>query len=118
MTKRVVLGIFLVLVACGITIGAVVVAGQGEQPPEGVSDIILERERARQEEEAKPRFEGVVNGIRLYPTGAGPAVQRKSACSDAKPEGVEHVTMSAVAGTPMEIIPTYLPPGAEEVDPM
>jgi len=118
MSKRLIVGILVAVVACGITVGAVVVASQGDEPPEGVSDIILEREQARQEEEAKPRFEGVVNGIRLYPTGAGPAVERQSICTDAAPEEVEHVTMSDVAGTPMEIIPTYLPAGAEETSPM
>jgi hypothetical protein len=85
---------------------------------EAQSDIRLEWERIRLEEAAKPTFEGVVNGIRLYTLDAGPDLQRKDACSDAKPDEVEHLTMSAVAGTPMEIIPTYLPPSAEEVDPM
>jgi hypothetical protein len=73
----------------------------------------LEEERLRLEEEAKPRFEGVVNGIRLYSTKTENP-QREWACADAKPEEVQHVDMSAVAGTPMEIVPTYLPPGAEE----
>jgi hypothetical protein len=118
MSKRIALGVFLAVVASAITATAVVVVGQGDKPPEGVSDTILEWEQARQEEEAKPRFEGVVNGIRLYDTNADPAVQRKDACSDAKPDEVEHLTMGAVAGMPMEIIPTYLPPDAEEVDPM
>lgn len=85
-------------------------AGQPEPTP----DIRLEQERLRLEEEAKPRFEGVVNGIRLYPTGAEP-VQRKWACTGARPEEVQEVLMSRVAGTPMEIVATYVPPGAEEV---
>ncbi len=118
MTKWVILGVFLAVVACGITAGAVVVVGQGDQPPEGVPDIVLEWEAARQEEEAKPRFEGVVNGIRLYRTGAEPAVHRESACNYVKPEELEYVTISEVAGTPMEIVPTYLPAGAEEIAPM
>jgi hypothetical protein len=118
MSKRLILGIVVAVVACGITIGAVVVAGQGDEPPEGVSDIILEREQARQEELAKPTFEGVVNGIRLYPTNAEDAVEREWVCADARPEEVEHLTMSEVAGTPMEITPTYLPAGAEETSPM
>jgi hypothetical protein len=118
MSKRLIVGILVAVVACGITVGAVVVASQGDEPPEGVSDIILEREQARQEEEAKPRFEGVVNGIRLYPTNAEPAVYRESACNYVKSEEREYVTMSEVAGTPMEITPTYLPPDAEEIDPM
>jgi len=118
MSKRLVLSISLVLVVCGIAAGTVVIASQGNEPPEGVSDIILEREQAREEEEAKPRFEGVVNGIRLYPTNAEPAVYRESACNYVSPEEREYVTMSEVAGTPMEITPTYLPAGAEETDPM
>ncbi|MGD0205867.1 MAG: hypothetical protein ABSB57_05475 [Dehalococcoidia bacterium] len=80
--------------------------------------VVAEQERLRLDEAAKPTFEGVVNGIRLYPTDAQPAVQRKSACTDAKPEEVEQLTMSAVAGTPMEIMPSYLPAGAEEVPAM
>jgi hypothetical protein len=79
--------------------------------------VLAGLERLSQEEAAKPRFEGVVNGIRLYRTGAAVTVQRKWACSDAKPEDVQHPAMSAVAGTPMEIVPTYLPPDAEEVAP-
>ena len=119
MTKRLILGVCLAVVVVGV--GCFFAAYQ--LWPDGGStevqpDIVMEWERARQEEEAKPRFEGVVNGIRLYSTDAEAAVQRKSACTDAKPEEVEHVTMSAVAGTPMEIIPTYLPLGAEEQPPM
>jgi hypothetical protein len=86
--------------------------------PEPTSDLFLERDQLMQEEAAKPRFEGVVNGIRLYSLAAGLDLQRKDACWGAKPEEIEQLTMSAVAGTPMEIIPTYLPPGVEEVDPM
>jgi hypothetical protein len=85
---------------------------------EAQSDIMAERDQLMREEAAKPRFEGVVNGIRLYSLAAGPDLQRKDACWGAKPGEAEELTMSAVAGTPMEIIPTYLPPGAEEVDPM
>jgi hypothetical protein len=118
MTKRVVAGAIVAVVVSAIAAGAVVVVGQGgEETGEG-PDIRLEWERLRLEEAAKPGFEGVVNGIRLYPTSAGPAVQRKSACSDASSEEVQHVTMEAVVGTPMEIVPTYLPPGAEEEPPM
>jgi hypothetical protein len=86
--------------------------GQGKQatptPPS-----LAELERRRAEDEAKPRFEGEVNGVQIYPTTAA-APPRQGACSDAKPEEVQHVSMDAVAGTPMEITPTYLPPGAEE----
>jgi len=118
MTKRLVLGVFLVM---AVGVGSFFVAYRfwptGGQT-EAQLDIMAERDQLMREEAAKPRFEGVVNGIRLYSLAAGPALQRKSACSDAKPEEVEHLTMSAVAGTPMEIIPTYFPPGAEEVDPM
>jgi hypothetical protein len=118
MTKRLILGVFL---AVALGVGSFFVAyrlwpdgGQTEAQP----DIIAERDQLTREEAAKPRFEGVVNGIRLYSLDAGPDVQRKDACSDAKPEEAEELTMSDVAGTPMEIIPTYLPPGAEEVAPM
>ena len=118
MTKRLILGVCLAVV---VGVGSFFVAyrfwpggGQTEAEP----DIIAERDQLTREEAAKPRFEGVVNGIRLYSLDAGPDVQRKDACSDAKPEEAEELTMSDVAGTPMEIIPTYLPPGAEEVDPM
>lgn len=92
-------------------------AGPSPTPaqPEPTLDPLRELERLRLEEAAKPRFEGVVNGIRLYPTDAEPAVQRKWACTGAKGEGVEEVPMSAIAGTPMEIVPTYLPAGAEEI---
>jgi hypothetical protein len=118
MTKRLILGVFLAVV---VGAGSFFVAyrfwpggGQTEAQP----DIMAERDQLMQEEAAKPRFEGVVNGIRLYSLDAGADVERKDACSDAKPEEVEQLTMSDVAGTPMEIIPTYLPPGAEEVAPM
>jgi len=116
--KRLMAGIFL---AAGLGVASFFVAYQlwpGGKQTEAEPDIVTQWEQARQEEVAKPRFEGVINGIRLYDTNADPAVQRKDACSDVKPDEVERVTMSAVAGTPMEIIPTYLPPGAEEVDPM
>ena len=56
-----------------------------------------------------------MNGIQLYPADAEDPPEPKWACTGATPEEVEHVTMSEIAGTPMEIIPTYLPPGAQEV---
>jgi hypothetical protein len=118
MSKRIFLGVILV-VALGV--GCFFAAyqlwpdgGQTEAQP----DIRLEWERIRLEEAAKPRFEGVVNGIRLYGPDADAAVQRKDACSEASRDEVEHLTMSDVAGTAMDIVPTYLPAGAEEVDPM
>jgi hypothetical protein len=118
MTKRLVLGVFL---AMALGVGSFFVAYRfwpdGGQT-EAQSDIMAERDQLMREEAAKPRFEGVVNGIRLYPTGAEPAVHRESACNYVKPEELEYVTMSEVAGTPMEIIPTYLPAGAEEIAPM
>lgn len=118
MTKRLSVGILL---AVGLGVGSFFAAyqlwpdgGRTEAEP----DIRLEWERIRLEEAAKPKFEGVVNGIRLYGPDADAAVQRESPCNYVKPEELEYVTMSDVAGTPMEIIPTYLPAGAEEVDPM
>ena len=116
--KRLMAGIFLALALGIASFFAAYQLWPGDEQTEAGPDIVTQWEQARQEEVAKPRFEGVVNGIRLYDTNADPAVQRKDACSDAKPDEVEHLTMSAVAGTPMEIIPTYVPPGAEEVDPM
>jgi hypothetical protein len=111
------LAAIVALLAISIALAACF-ASQGDEPPEGVSDIRLERDQLTREEAAKPRFEGVVNGIRLYSLSAAPDVQRKDACSDAKPEEAEELTLSDVAGTSMEIIPTYLPAGAEEVEPM
>lgn len=118
MTKRLVLGIFLaVAVGLGSFFAAYQLWPDGGRT-EAQPDIMTQRDQLMQQEAAKPRFEGVVNGIRLYSLDAGPALQRKDACSDAKPEEVEQLTMSAVEGTPMEIVPTYLPPGAEEIPPM
>jgi hypothetical protein len=118
MSKRIFLGAIL---AVALGVGCFFAAhelwpdgGQaGTQP-----DIRLEWERIRLEEAAKPRFEGVVNGIRLYGPDVDAAVQRKDACSQASRDEVEHLTMTDVAGTAMDIVPTYLPAGAEEVDPM
>jgi hypothetical protein len=116
--KRLILGVSL---AAGLGIASFFAAHQlwpnGERTEAG-PDIRLEQERLRLEEAAKPTFEGVVNGIRLYGPDAERAVQRKDACTDARPEEVEDVAMSAVAGTPMEIAPSYLPAGAEELPPM
>ena len=118
MSKRLILGIF---VAAALGVGSLFAAyrlwpdgGRTEAQP----DIMMEREQLMLEEEAKPRLEGVVNGIRLYSLDAEAALQRKDACSDASRDEVEHLAMSDVAGTPMEIVPTYLPAGAEEVAPM
>jgi hypothetical protein len=76
-----------------------------------------ELDRLRQEEAAKPKFEGTINGIRLYPSDAKDIPAPEWACTDAKPEEVVHPDMSAVAGSPLEIVPTYLPAGAEEIPP-
>jgi len=78
---------------------------------------IAELDRLRHEEATKPKFEGTINGIRIYSPDASAEEWRKDACTDAKPEEVEHPDISALAGTPMDIVPTYLPPGAEETDP-
>jgi len=77
----------------------------------------LELERLRLEEEAKPRFDGVLNGIRLY-TGGGRNVERKNACTGAGPDAAQEVPMDAIVGTPMEIAPSYLPANAKEQPPM
>jgi hypothetical protein len=126
MRKRLIAGVVLAVVASAVTAGVVVVVGQGGaggEPehvlpprPENVPEFILEWERVTQEEEAKAKFDGVVNGIRLYPSNAEDPPEWNWACKGTTPEEREYVTLDAVAGTPMEIIPTYLPPGAEEVD--
>jgi len=99
----------------GATAGPIPEERGTQAPP--TPNPLLELERLRQEEAPKPKFEGVLNGIRLYPTDAEAAAQRKWACTGAGGQGVEHPPMSAVVGTPMEIVPTYLPPGAEETIP-
>ena len=85
--------------------------------PTPTPNPVLELERLRQEEAAKPKFDGVLNGIRLYPSDAKDIPAPEWACTGAKPEEVEHPDMSAIAGTPLEIAPTYLPAGAEEIPP-
>jgi hypothetical protein len=87
---------------------------EGKQATPTPPPSLAELERRRAEDEAKPRFEGEVNGIQIYPTSAAPP-PRQWACSDAKPEEVQHVSMDAVAGTPMDIVPGYLPDDAEEL---
>jgi hypothetical protein len=52
--------------------------------------------------------------MRIYPPDAPAEEQPESPCIGAKPEEVEYPDMSAVAGTPLEIVPAYLPAGAEE----
>jgi hypothetical protein len=112
----------LFLVACDV--------GQEVKEPEPTSTLqatptatptvpapLAELERLRQEEATKPKFEGVLNGIRFYARDAPAEEQRKSPCTDAKPEEVQHPDMSAAVGTPMEIVPAYLPAGAEENPP-
>jgi hypothetical protein len=96
---------------------ATVTRSQWVPPAPTVPPPLAELERLRQEEASKPKFEGVLNGIRIYSPDAPAEEQPKTACTGAKPEEVEHPDMSAVAGTPMEIVPTYLPAGAEEVPP-
>lgn len=116
--KRLTAGIFLTIALALASFFAAYQLWPDGGETEAGPDIRQEWERIRLEEAAKPTFEGVVNGIRLYGPDAERAVQRKDACSDARPDEIEHVTMSAVVGTPMEIEPTYLPAGAEQVDPM
>jgi len=127
MTKRLIMGMLLAVMAVlplaceveqeveepDVTPTLSAAASPTAQATPTLPASVAEQERLRQEEDAKPKFEGVVNGIRLYPTGGG-ASERKDACSDAKPEEVQQVSMDAAAGTPMEIAPTYLPAGAEE----
>jgi len=117
MSKRLILGVLSAVVA-GLAVPLVGCEVEETEPTPTAQatptpDIRAELERLRLEEDAKPRFEGVLSGIRLY-TGGGKDVERKNACSDAKPEEVQHLDMSAVVGTPMEIDPSYLPASAEE----
>jgi hypothetical protein len=86
-------------------------------PAPTVPPPLAELDRLRQEEASKPKFEGVLNGIRIYAPDAPPEDQPESPCIGAKPEEVEYPDMSAVAGTPLEIVPAYLPAGAEEQPP-
>jgi hypothetical protein len=86
-------------------------------PAPTVPPPLAELERLRQEEASKPKFEGVLNGIRLYPSDAKDIPAPKWACSNSSSDDVQHPDISAVAGTPLEIIPTYLPAGAEETIP-
>jgi hypothetical protein len=88
---------------------------RAEATPTPVS--AAELDRLRQEEAAKPKFEGTINGIRIYSPDASAEEWRKDACTDAKSDEVEHPDISELAGTPMDIVPTYLPLGAEETDP-
>ena len=94
-----------------------VTRSQWVPPTPGVPPPLAELERLRQEEVSKPKFEGVLNGIRIYSPDAPPEDQPESPCIGAKPEEVEYPDMSAVAGTPLEIVPAYLPAGAEEQPP-
>jgi hypothetical protein len=96
---------------------ATVTRSQWVPPAPTVPPPLAELERLRQEEASKPKFEGVLNGIRIYSPDAPAEEQPKTACTGAKPEEVEHPDMSAAVGTPLEIVPTYLPAGAEESDP-
>jgi hypothetical protein len=64
---------------------------------------------AVEEDRAKPRFNGVVNGIRLYDPDVGPP--RQGTCGDAPSRWV---SIDRAAGTPLDIRPTYLPPGVVE----
>ena len=96
---------------------ATVTRSQWVPPAPTVPPPLAELERLRQEEASKPKFEGVLNGIRIYSPDAPPEDQPESPCIGAKPEEVGYPDMSAVAGTPLEIVPAYLPAGAEEQPP-
>jgi hypothetical protein len=89
--------------------------GRQEATPTTASRAELERLRA--EDEAKPKFEGTINGLRFYPSDAKDIPAPEWACTNAKPEEVQHPDMSAIEGSPLEIVPTYLPAGAEEIPP-
>src|SRR4030042_5273189 len=84
-------------------------------PTPAVPDPPGELERLRQEDDAKPKFQGAINGIRLYPSNAKSVPTPQWACTGARPEEIQHPDMSAVVGTALEIAPSYLPAGAEEI---
>lgn len=62
----------------------------------------------REEEFAKPKFRGVVNGIRLSHPDDLPAAQRELECVG----DPRYLPIDAASGSPLDIIPTYLPEGA------
>lgn len=78
----------------------------GAKPPTPDFDLF---ERLIEEDKAKPRFNGVINGIRIYDPDTGP--ERQSPCLGAE----AHWTSPEFAkGSPLDIRPSYLPPGTVE----
>ncbi len=84
--------------------GEDVQAGQG---PRFTQEEILEGTEARDEESAKPKFSGVVNGIRLYEPAAG---ERDVGCTGEP----QFRPLDAAAGSRLDVTPEYLPEGASE----
>jgi len=90
------------------------------QPP--TEEEITERARqfidATEAERNKPPFSGVFNGIRIVPPSPDdPASQPKTPCWYAREAGRENpqvLPIEATVGTPFEVSPSYLPPGAVE----
>lgn len=68
-----------------------------------------ELDRTIEGDKAKPRFNGLINGIRLYDPDVGP--ERDSICVSAK---AEWVSPDTAKGSPLDIRPSYLPRGVVE----
>lgn len=83
--------------------------------PQGAAEspqsIAEEQRRLLEEDKQKPIFSGVVNGIRLYNAYEGP--ERKSICVGAE---AKWVPIERAQGSPLDIVPSYLPPGTGEAE--
>lgn len=78
---------------------------------ESPQSIAEEQRRLLEEDKQKPVFSGVVNGVRLYNAYEGP--ERESICVGTE---AKWVAIERAVGSPMNIDPSYLPPGTAEVE--
>ncbi len=78
----------------------------GAEPPTPDFDLL---DRLIEEDGAKPRFNGVINGIRIYDPDKGP--ERDSPCIGAEPHWA---SPELTKTSPLDINPSYLPPGTVE----
>jgi hypothetical protein len=101
--KRVTVVIGATLALAALAVGSFVGARVLSQPGVPVDEKALE---ALEQDSAKPRFAGTVNGIRLHSGIAGDQGARVG-CE----EPFQPVDFAATRGTPFEIEPLYLPPG-------